>query len=112
MASYWLFAAAVLALAGVFYGSLVPGQLRPRSGLDGHVEHVLAYLVLGLVLMAFVQSYMMLAIMLLLLLVLAAAMELLQRWIPGRSCRWSHFLASCAGGGAAVLVGAGKLVIS
>jgi VanZ family protein len=112
MASYWFFAATVLALAGVLYGSLVPGHLRPRSGLDGHIEHILAYLVLGLVLMAFVESYAMLTVMLVLLLILAAVMELLQKWIPGRSCRLTHFLASCAGGGAAVIIGAGKLVFS
>lgn len=112
MASYWLFAVVVIALGSVIYGSLTPGHLRPRSGLDGHVEHVLAYLILGLALMVFVESFERLAILLVVLLGLAAAVELLQRWIPGRSCRWTHFLASCAGVAGATIVGAGKLTLN
>ena len=103
MIPYWLAAGTALL---VLYGSLTPGWLRPRSGLDGHIEHLIAYAVLGFSILVFVASPQDLLLMQIVLIAVAAAMETAQRWIPGRSCRLSHFLASCAGTIIATLTGA------
>lgn len=112
MATYWFAILVSLGIGGVIYGSLVPGHLRPRSGLDGHIEHALAYFVLGVLLLAFIQDFAALGLLLLLLLIFAAMMEILQIWIPGRSCRFTHFMASCLGAWGAVAVGAGTMLLS
>lgn len=104
MMACWLVAS--IALLGVLYGSLVPGWLRPRTGIDGHIEHALAYVVLGLSLLLFLAGPDDLLLMLAALVALAAVMELAQHFIPGRSCRFSHFLASCAGSVLSALAGA------
>ena len=77
----------------VFYGSLITGRDRPRSGLDGHIEHALAYGVSSVIVLPFLVARHLAAIF---MLTLAGVLELAQLWIPGRSCG-VNFLASGAG---------------
>jgi hypothetical protein len=95
----------LLALGIVFYGSLVPGRYRPRIGLDGHIEHALAYAFCGVALLPFLNTTTAILIAGAAMVALAAILELLQLWIPGRSCRLTHFLASAAGAIASSIAG-------
>jgi VanZ family protein len=87
----------LLALGLVFYGSLVPGRYRPRSGLDGHIEHALAYAVSTASLLPFLPGPAAVLLAGAAMTILAAILELAQLWIPDRSCRFTHFLASASG---------------
>ncbi len=87
----------LLGVVGLLYGSLVPGRLRPRSGLDGHIEHGLAYALGGAALLPLLSSPLHVLTAGAGLVALAAVLEFAQRWIPGRSCRMTHFLASASG---------------
>ena len=82
-------------VAFLAYCSLVPGWLRPRSGMSGNIEHMLAYLFAAMlaVLIFDVAD----TIALLLLIVLAGLLEMGQKWIPGRTAALTHFLWSCGG---------------
>ena len=77
------------------YCSLVPGWLRPQSGMSGNTEHMLAYLVAAMLVVAIFNFADTIA--LLSLIVLAALLEMGQKWIPGRTAAVTHFLWSCGG---------------
>jgi len=101
----YIYALAFITVATLGYCSLVPGWLRPRSGLSGNTEHMLAYFVAAmLVVTVFSSAY---VAALLVLITLAAAFETGQRWIPGRTAAVPHFLWSCGGilAGAAFMKG-------
>ncbi len=97
MMNNFVVAVCLLALAGLLYGSLVPGRMRPRSGLEGHIEHGLAYGLGGAALLPLLSGPMHVLLAGAGLIALAAVLEIAQSWIPGRSCRMTHFLASASG---------------
>jgi hypothetical protein len=76
--------------------SVVPGNERPHTGVPGQIEHVLAYcgtatlLGLGYPTAARFGMVAMLAL-------LAAALEVIQLWIPGRYSQFIGFAAGSAG---------------
>ena len=78
--------------------SVVPGENRPQSGVaPGYVEHVLAYL-LTAGLLAFGYSGKTSRLLICALLVgLAAILEAVQIWIPGRNSEFTGFAASAVG---------------
>jgi VanZ family protein len=77
--------------------SVVPGDLRPHVLSDKHFEHLDAYVVSG-VLFALGYRQLRFAILFgMLLTICAAALELVQLGIIGRTSSLSDFLASSAG---------------
>jgi VanZ family protein len=110
--TFIVIAICLLAFAGVLYGSLVPGQYRPRSGLDGHIEHAFAYAVSTATFLPFLSTLQQLLIVGGGMLALAGVLELAQLWIPGRSCRLTHFLASAAGALVPVIAGLIYLLVA
>ncbi len=88
---------ASVAVGLILYGSLVPGRLRPRSGLDGHVEHGLAYALCMTLVLPFAGNPWAIAVLSIAMIAAAAILETAQHWIPGRSGRLTHFLASAVG---------------
>jgi VanZ family protein len=77
--------------------SLVPGTLRPHSGIGGHYEHWIAYTVVGLAFgMGYAATRRQLCFGLALTLG-AGGLELLQNFVPGRSPEVVGFLASAFG---------------
>lgn len=87
----WIGVVAIAAL------SLVPGSLRPHTGMPGKMEHALAYGLTGALLCV---GYLKLRDRLLLWMGLAACsalFEFLQNFAPGRSPAVNDALASIAG---------------
>lgn len=91
------------ALAAVAVMSLLPEKaLPPMPDVSDKVEHAVAYAVLaGLAALSWRQGRELLLAFAALIL-MGAAIEILQRWIPGRSGEWLDFAADVAG----VLIGA------
>lgn len=80
--------------------SLMPAEQMTRSGLGGHVEHVLAYAGTALtVAMAYAQRGV--SRIMYVLLGYAGCLEFLQRFSPGRTSSFLDFTMS----GAGVLIG-------
>ena len=92
IAAYFGIFSTVIFLA---YCSLVPGWLRPRSGMSGNTEHMLAYMVAAMLVVIIFNLIDTIA--LLVLTVLAALLEFGQKWVPGRTAALTHFLWSCGG---------------
>lgn len=88
----------LLAIAAIIVLSLVPGQLQVRTGVSRHLEHFAAYFAVAGVL-AFVWGQALLGLFSIgvLLMGLAAAMELAQVVVPGRTARLSDLAASDLG---------------
>jgi len=86
--------------------SLVPGEVRPHTGLPGRAEHFIAYAGTGLV---FALGYFGLLQRMLALIGLAiasGAFEVLQNFVPGRSPNFLDALASTSGLAFGLLSGA------
>lgn len=86
--------AACLGVIAIIIVSLVPGELRPSIGIANAMEHVIAYLVVGALLMVSRRAHWR---SILGLIVLAGVMELAQTSIPGRSCDVIDFVAGSSG---------------
>jgi leader peptidase (prepilin peptidase)/N-methyltransferase len=86
--------AAYLGLLAIVVVSVVPGAWRPSTGFGKLLEHAAAYAVVGAVLAAASRDGWR---QILLLIGLAAALEVLQRWVPGRDSKLMDFVASSAG---------------
>jgi hypothetical protein len=103
----WACAAAIIVL------SLVPGEVRPQSGVwSGQVEHLLAYSIAAALLAIGYpgRSHLVCALMI----GLAGVLETLQLWIPGRNAELYGFVASAAGvalGSAGAAVGDRAVVL-
>jgi VanZ family protein len=92
---------AILALAVL---SLLPGAARPHTGASGNLEHLLAYTgAAALLVLAFpvARSWRAAAA----LAVMAAVLEILQLWIPGRSAGLDNWAFSSLGAGLGALAG-------
>ena len=88
--------AAVCSWATLAVLSLVPGSARPHTGASGNTEHLMAYILAALVTrIAFghVQTRWQLAGFS----AAAAAFEVCQIWIPGRSAGVENWAASTGG---------------
>ena len=85
---------AVLALALL---SLVPGSLRPHTGLPGPAEHFLAYFITGCLLAAQKRGAAYRIAVAVLLGLCSGIFELLQNFVPGRDPEILDFLVSFAG---------------
>ena len=86
--------------------SLVPAEQITRTGLSGHVEHVLAYAGTAFI-MAMAYGEWGLARVIAALLTYAGALEFLQRFSPGRASRFGDYMFSSTG----VLIGIGAFVL-
>jgi hypothetical protein len=77
--------------------SVVPGNERPHTGMPGQIEHVIAYcgtaILLGLGYPTAKARFGLVAMLAL----LAAALEVIQLWIPGRYSQFIGFAAGSAG---------------
>ena len=87
--------------------SLVPGQLRPHTGLPGPTEHMLAYLLTGFLLGSRQRGPVAWTMIAVLLSLYAGSLELLQFLVPGRSPAFVDFAASSAGALGGVLLSTG-----
>jgi len=91
-----------LLLAAAAFLTLAPRTFRPYTGVEHHLEHFAAFALLGLV---FGLGYPRRPVVLVLIGVLAAAaLEILQRWVPGRHGLLSDFVVNAAGLCAGVVV--------
>jgi hypothetical protein len=85
-------ACAAVAILGLL--SLVPGEIRPATGVGGTIEHVVAYAGTTLLLILGYQNALTcFAVML----TYAACLEIAQLWIPGRHSGLAGYLASASG---------------
>ena len=96
-ASAWLLALAIVVL------SLVPPSYRPITGASHNCEHLAIFLMTGFAFgLAYPDKPFALAVG---LVIFCTAIEISQRWIPGRHARLSDFIvdaaAACIGLGAA-----------
>ena len=86
--------------------SLIPTEQMVRTGVGGHVEHVLAYAGTAFITaIAFAERG--LSPVILALLIYAGSLEFLQRFSPGRTSSIWDFMFS----GAGVLTGVGAFVL-
>ncbi|MCC7046258.1 MAG: VanZ family protein [Alphaproteobacteria bacterium] len=86
------------AIAAIVVLSLVPGQMQVRTGASRHLEHFAAYFaVAGLLALVWGRAPLALFGIGVLLMALAAAMELAQILVPGRTARLSDLAASDLG---------------
>jgi VanZ family protein len=84
--------------------SLLPADERPHTGLSGQLEHTVAYFGTAFVLALGFRTARDRVAMFSLLVALAAALEAIQRMIPGRHSQIIDWLASSFGAGLGVLV--------
>ena len=85
--------------AAVAFATLGPPRYRPHADIGQNGEHALAFILVGL---AFGLAYRRNRILMACAAVsMAAAIEMLQLWVPGRHARMSDFIvdaaAACAG---------------
>jgi len=83
--------------------SLLPGSERPRTGLPGQIEHIIAYCATAICLGLGYSTARARVGVILLLALLAAALELAQHWIPGRHSQLIDFVASSVGAGLGIV---------
>jgi VanZ family protein len=90
--------------------SLLPGALRPQTGVPGQFEHLIAYFGASVVLALHADSSPRWSVSLLLV-PYAGGLELAQLFIPGRHARLSDFLFNSIGAalGAVVAIGISKI---
>ena len=86
--------AVVLALA---FLSLVPGSVRPHTGLPGPVEHFLAYFLTAVVLGARKRGTAYRIAVAVSLSIASGIFELLQNFVPGREAGMLDFIVSSGG---------------
>ena len=89
----------------ILYLSLVPGTLRPHSGVSGHLEHFIAYAGTGALFAASGRRRLALMGAAIGLSWLSGAVEIAQLWIPGRTGEVAGFVWSSAGAALGLLVG-------
>jgi VanZ family protein len=93
----------LLVSAAVFL-TLAPRTLRPQTGVEHHLEHVLAFALLGL---AFGLGYPGRRLLLALVgVAMAVLLEVLQSWVPGRHANLSDLMMNAIGVGAGLAAAA------
>jgi VanZ family protein len=98
-------AAWLLVLSAVFL-TLSPQKFRPHTGFNHDLEHFLAFALVGLAFgLGYPNHRMVLALP---AIAIAALMEILQLWVPGRHAYFTDFvingLGACVGLAAAALL--------
>jgi VanZ family protein len=99
-----------LLLAAAAFLTLAPRMFRPFTGVEHHLEHFLAFALLGLTFgLGYPRRPIAIAVVGVLI---AAALEILQVWAPGRHALFSDFLVNAAGlcGGVAVVAAVNWIV--
>ena len=86
--------AAILAI-GVL--SLIPGRMRPETGMSGHVEHVIAYFSAAFALGLGARELRQVGWIAVSVTGYAGMLEILQAWVPGRHSQLSDFATSTTG---------------
>src|SRR5262245_3957584 len=87
--SGWLLVSAAVVL------TLAPRAFRPQTGVEHHLEHVLAFALLGL---AFGLGYPGRRLLLAVVgVAMAALLEVSQSWVPGRHANLSDFVMNATG---------------
>jgi uncharacterized membrane protein YgdD (TMEM256/DUF423 family) len=104
--AYQLFSWA--AIAGIAILSLVPGELRPQTGVSHYFEHFIAYSITAVALTLAYRDRIGALGLLVGIVLYAGTLETLQLWVPGRAARISDFGASSLGG----LVGIGLVLLA
>lgn len=87
----------LLGLALIVVFSVIPGGFQIRTGLPKEIEHFLAYFAVAAVIGIWRRSALQAAIAVVILTLLAAAMEVVQEFIPGRNGSRRDILASACG---------------
>ena len=87
----------VLAFAAIGVLSLVPGEMRPHTGLPGQAEHFFAYGLASATLCGLSRTWPTRGIVAGALCLYAGVLETLQIWIPGRHAQFIDFTASASG---------------
>ena len=100
-----LYVATWLCVTALIVLSLLPGELRPHTGMEGRLEHFIAYAITGLIA---TWAYRMPVRAVVGLALLSCVMELLQIYVPFRTAAVLDAVASSLGG--AVGSGIGLLV--
>jgi VanZ like family len=85
--------------------SLLPGAERPHTGLPGMAEHFIAYCLTASALAFGFRSMVSRVAIAFSLALLAASMEILQLWVPGRSSEIIDVFAGGLGGLFGVVLG-------
>ena len=89
---------------GAAFLTLAPRTFRPQTGVEHHLEHVLAFALLGL---TFGLGYPGRRLLLALVgVAMAALLEVLQAWAPGRHANLSDFMMNAIGVGAGLAAAA------
>jgi membrane associated rhomboid family serine protease len=90
-------------VAAIIVLSLLPGDERPHTGASGQIEHVAAYLGTAVLLALGFRTMRNRVAALSALVGLAAALEIMQRLVPGRHSQVIDWFASSMGAGIGVL---------
>ncbi len=84
-----------LLLAAAAFLTLAPRMFRPATGLEHHLEHFLAFALVGLMFgLGYPRRSFLLAVI---GVTAAAALEIMQLWVPGRHASFSDFVVNAAG---------------
>jgi len=84
-----------LLLAAAFFLTLVPRRFRPFTGVEHHLEHLLAFALLGLMFgLGYPERRRSLAAIGVIVL---GGLELLQLWVPGRHALFGDFVVNAVG---------------
>lgn len=84
-----------LLLAAACFLTLAPRRFRPFTGVEHHVEHLLAFALLGLMFgLGYPEQRRTLAVIGVIVL---GALELLQLWVPGRHALFGDFVVNAVG---------------
>ena len=97
-------AVALVGVVAIIGLSVTPGTLRPQTGVSGYVEHLSAYILLGLVLALGWALQLRRIMAVLFTFALGSVIEVLQLWIPGRTGDAVSAIVSGTGGLIGVLI--------
>jgi VanZ family protein len=100
----WALLVAVLGTLGIAVLSLVPIQLRPHVLAVSQFEHVGAYFATAAAFAIALRKPREVIGVIVFLSLLAAALEVAQFWVPGRTSRISDWIAGTVGASAGVIL--------
>lgn len=84
-----------LLLAAAVFLTLGPRKFRPYTGVEHHLEHFLAFLLLGLIFGFGYPGHR--HVVALIGILMAAILETLQLWVPGRHASFADFAVNATG---------------